>query len=193
MGKYLSIFTLLFFITSCVETVVAGSTFTGVVIAQNKSFADAKSDFLITTQINKEFLANGLKNPLNKIGVTVDEQRLLLTGLVDDADLVRKANEIAWKVVGVKEVIDEIQINENKLPINNFINYFKDVAITAQIGSKALLDKKVSSLNFEVITINKVVYLIGTVKNAGEINFINDIAAKTSGVSKVISHIVLAD
>ncbi|MES2677648.1 MAG: BON domain-containing protein [Pseudomonadota bacterium] len=191
MKKYLSILTLIL-TTACVETVVVGATATGVVIAQDKSIVDTKDDLLITTQIDQKFIAQGLKNPVNKIGVTVDKQRVLLTGIVDDSNLVKKANEIAWKVSGVKEVIDEIQVKENKSLADNFVNYFKDVAITAQISSKALLDKNIASVNFEVVTINKVVYLIGTAQNSNEIKALSDIAAKTVGVKKVISHIILA-
>ena len=191
MKKYLAI-TLLIFTTSCVETVVVGTAATGVIIAQDKSMADTKNDILITAQIDQKFIVSGLKNPTNKIGVTVEGQRVLLTGMVDDSKLVKKANDLAWKVSGVKEVIDEIQFIENKSLVDNFTNYFRDAAITAQIGTKALLDKNISSVNFEVVTMNKIVYLIGTAQNVGEIKAISDIAAKTAGVNKVISHIILA-
>ena len=191
MKKYLAI-ALLIFITSCVETVVIGTATTAIIIVQNKSITDTKNDLLITAQIDKKFLANGLKNPDNKIGVTVEGQRVLLTGVVDDDKMVKKANDLAWKVSGVMEVIDEIQVIENKSLISNFTNYFRDVLITAQIRTKAALDKNISSVNFEVITVNKIVYLIGTAQNAGEIKAIGDISAKTIWVDKVISHIILA-
>lgn len=192
MKKYLSLIVLLIFISSCVETVVVGAATTGVLVAQDKSVSDTKNDILITIKIDQKFISNGLKNPTNKIGVTVDNQRVMLTGIVDDDSLVAKANKIAWEVGGVKEVIDEIQVKRNKSLANNFINYFKDTAITAQIGSKALLNSEISSVNFEVVTINNIVYLIGTAQKSSEIKAISDIAAKVSGVNKVISHINLA-
>lgn len=192
MKKYLSLIVLLIFTASCVETVVVGAATTGVLVAQDKSVSDTKDDILITIKIDQKFISNGLKNPTNKIGVTVDNQRVMLTGIVDDDSLVAKANKIAWEVGGVKEVIDEIQVKRNKSLANNFINYFKDTAITAQIGSKALLNSEISSVNFEVVTINNIVYLIGTAQKSSEIKAISDIAAKVSGVNKVISHINLA-
>lgn len=192
MKKYLSLIVLLIFAASCVETVVVGAATTGVLVAQDKSVSDTKDDILITIKIDQKFISNGLKNPTNKIGVTVDNQRVMLTGIVDDDSLVAKANKIAWEVGGVKEVIDEIQVKRNKSLANNFINYFKDTAITAQIGSKALLNSEISSVNFEVVTINNIVYLIGTAQKSSEIKAISDIAAKVSGVNKVISHINLA-
>jgi osmotically-inducible protein OsmY len=53
------------------------------------------------------------------------------------------------------------------------------------------MNKKIASINFDVVTINRVVYLIGVAKNEREIRELTNIAAKIIGVRKVISHIVL--
>jgi osmotically-inducible protein OsmY len=188
--KYFAVL-LLFLITSCVETLVLGAAAGGVFATQNKSFGDAGNDVLINTKIDKSFIANGLKNPKNKIGVTVDEQRVLLTGVVDKPQISKKAVQIAWKTKGVKEVIDEIQIINKKSSGKSFVDYFKDSSITTQINSKALLNENVSTIDFDVITVNQIVYLIGSAKSRKEIQEIIEIAATTAGVRKVISHIVL--
>ena len=190
MKKYLSILALLFFTTSCVETVVVGALATGVAMKQEKSTVNTKNDLLITAKLDKQFIESGLKDLFNKVGVTVSEQRVLLTGTVDNAKVAKKANELAWKVDGVKEVIDEIQIQEkHKVVSDSLIAYVKDASITAQISSKILLNKNISSINFRIITINKIVYLIGIAKNQDEISTISDVAARTVGVEKVINHI----
>ncbi|MFT6105843.1 MAG: osmotically-inducible protein OsmY [Rickettsiales bacterium] len=188
--KYLAII-LLFLTTSCIETLFVGAAATVIVVAQEKQPSETASDIWITTQIDQKFLFAGLKNPANKIGVTVDKQRVLLTGIVDSKRMVKKANSLSWRVPGVKEVIDEIQVYSKKSTIRNFLNYFKDASITAQIGTKALMSKDIASINFEVVTINKVVYLIGSAKNEREIRYLTEIAAKVIGVRKVISHISL--
>jgi osmotically-inducible protein OsmY len=188
MKKYLLI-TTLFLTNACVETVVVGAAATGVVVSQEKSIDDTRNDLIIETKIQGQFAKEGLKTPTNSIGVTVDEQRVLLTGFVDDEKMISKASELAWKVPGVKEVIDEIQFNENKTFLGTTANYFSDVAITTQISSKLLFDKKIASANFEVITVNRIVYLIGVARSKSEISIANDIAAKTPGVKKVISHV----
>jgi hypothetical protein len=171
--------------------VVSGFFVAGVIINQDKSANDTKADFLIASHINTKFIGQGLKNPTNKIGVTVDRQRVLLTGIVSDANVGQKANEIAWEVDGVKEVIDEIQVNDSKTIFGNLIHYFADVSTTSRIVYKALINKNIHSINFEVVTINKVVYLIGTSRSASEIKEISELASKTTGVSKVINHIIL--
>jgi osmotically-inducible protein OsmY len=188
--KYILI-TTLFLTTSCVETVVIGAASTGVVLTQEKSVKDTKDDLMIEAKIDQKFIEAGLKNPANKIGVTVDEQRVLLTGAVDDEKMISKANDIAWKVKGVKEVIDEIQFNQKKTAFGAIGNYFADSAITVQINSKFVFDKRITAANFEVITINKIVYLFGVAKSQREMSAANEIAAKIVGVKKVISHIRL--
>lgn len=190
MKKFFIVF-VLFLTSSCIETIVAGTAVTGVVMAQDKPVEDTKDDVILTAKIDAEFLQAGLKDPRNKVGVTVDRKRVLLTGLVENANIAKVANEITWKVDGVKEVIDEIQIEPNKPRTKNFVEYFRDAAITTQLNSKALVAKDVPSLDVEAVTVNGVVYLIGVAKNEDQIRNITDIAAKISGVKKVISHIVL--
>ncbi|MFT5703265.1 MAG: osmotically-inducible protein OsmY [Rickettsiales bacterium] len=194
MKKYLSIYlaiALLTFTTSCVETIVAGAAGSAILANQDKTVKNTTKDIVISTKIDSYFIAKGLKSPTNKIGVSVDNQRVLLTGIVNDENLVKKANEIAWETTGVKEVIDEIQVYKNKSLARNFFNYFTDTSITARISSKALFNNKISTLNIDVTTINTVVYLFGTAKSKNEIKEISNIAANTIGVQKVISHIVL--
>ena len=189
MKKYFPIF-LLVVLSSCVETFAIGAlATTGTFIYRDKTINNTKKDIVIETEIDKEFIKNGLKKPTNKIGVSVDEQRVMLTGAVDNEKIISKANDIAWNVKGVKEVIDEIQFDENKSFVNSFGNYFVDSKITTQIKLQALFESKISSNNLEVITINRVVYLIGSVKTKSEAKRINELAAKTAGVKKVISHI----
>ena len=191
MKKY-SIILSLFLITSCVETVLVSTVATGIVVTRNKSINDTKKDIIIAAKIDQQFIKNGLKSPANKIGVTVNEQRVLLTGLVDDTNIIKKANELSWKVSGVKEVIDEIQSSKKKNFFNMFGGYIIDSSITAQIKTKMLFDSNITNPNFTIITINRICYAIGIAKNNKELKSVNDIIAKTTGVKKVISHIILS-
>lgn len=184
---------LVIFLTSCVETVIVGGVATGTVIAREKTINDTVDDLTIEAKIIKDFTVEGLKNPINQVNVAVNKQRVLLTGVVDDANIVKKADEISWKVKGVKEVIDEIQVVDSKSFVGGFSNYFRDSSITAQISSRMLLNKHISTINIKVITVNQIVYLIGIAKNQTEIELANKVAAKTLGVKKVINHIILSN
>ena len=179
------------FLSSCIETVAIGALSTAVVASREKSLKDTKDDTLIEAAIDLKFVNHGLKKPTDKIGVTVNEQRVLLTGIVDDQSISKIAEKLSWEVDGVKEVINEIQIIDKKSSGKNFLSYFPDTAITGQVKSKILFDKNVSYLNISVTTINRVVYLIGVAENQREIKKALELAAKTSGVKKVVSHLIL--
>lgn len=180
-------------ITSCVETVIVGGAATGVVVAREKSVVDTKDDILINSTINKEFLSQNVEGNGNSFGVIVNEGRVLLTGVANDAKKAKKAVDICWSVQGVSEVIDEIQMIKERSPMDNFNGFFSDAAITIEVETKLTFAKNVSSLNYKTTTVNGVVYIIGTGKNSFEIKKVADIASKVGGVKKVVSHVILAN
>ncbi len=193
MKKNLSLLIILLLINSCVEFVAVGSVVTGNLAVREKSLSDSKDDFLITSKIIKEFTLKGLKKPNDSINITVNEKRVLLTGITSNEDLAKKASDLCWKVKGVKEVIDEIQIAPKKGILKSMARYSIDTVITAKTELKMFLNNDISSSNYKVTTVNKVVYLIGVAKDESEITRVANLAAKIQGVSKVISHIILKD
>ena len=183
----------LFFATSCVETVVVGSTVGGALIVREKTIADTKDDVVIATKMGTSFIQNGLKNPGNSIDITVNERRVLLTGIARDQEKAKLAVKLAWKVAGVKEVIDEIQLSdEEHLKPKDFSSSTYDYYLTLSVETK-LLFSSVSSINFKITTVAKTVYLFGIADNEAEMQRAISIAAKTRGVKKVVNHVILAD
>jgi osmotically-inducible protein OsmY len=184
---------LVFFATSCVETVVVGSVATGVLITREKSISKTSSDIAIATNLGSKFIVNGLKNPGNSVDITVNEGRVLLTGIVRKPENAKLAQTLAWKVSGVKEVIDEIQFHEDEFYAKDFSSGAVDYVITGEIESKLLVAKGVSSMNFQVTTVGKVVYLLGVAQDDFEMQKVLAVAAKVRGVKEVVNHIILAN
>lgn len=181
----------LFFLTSCVETVILAGGATGALVVRDKSLQDTQKDIVISTSIATRFIEHGLKNPGNSIDVTVNEGRVLLTGIARDPDKATRASELAWKVKGVKEVIDEIQLDsDGKLNAKDFTNSFGDYLISWQIESKLFFTKRVTSVNYQVTTVNRTVYLLGISYSNDELNKVLEIASKVKGVKKVVNHII---
>lgn len=196
LKKFSTILTLfiLFTATSCVETVVVGSLATGTVMVRDKSFVNTKKDIVISTKVASEFLGNGLKNFGNSVDVTVNEGRVLLTGIVRNSEKAKLASELAWKVAGVKEVIDEIQVKyDKKVRFKDYTTAFYDYTITTAIESKMLFDKKILTLNYQTTTVAGTVYLLGVAQDEIEKRKVLSLAAKVRGVKKVVDHIILAD
>ena len=193
--KFFLLFSLLFNI-ACVETVALGTVVTGVVVSRDKNIEQSKNDALISTKIYFSLLENMLRGIDSNIKATVSENRVLLTGATKDSDNAKKAYNIAWKIDGVEEVIDEINLEEpRKNSVGFFVDEFNqsmiDSFITTKIRVKMLADRKIFSANYHVITSNQVVYLIGLAQNDLELKQVFKRVAKTYGVKKVVNHVIL--
>ena len=185
---------MLFSLTSCVETIVI-STGVGAGLAyREKTIDDARSDIKIATKIGLKFISNGLKTPKNSIDITVNEARVMLTGIARDPAKAKLAQELCWQIKGVNEVIDEIQISEDgKFKFSDIGSAFYDYLITAEIETKFALAKDLRTLNYQITTVNNEVYLLGVAIDEKEKNRAVYIASKVNGVNKVVNHIILAN
>ncbi len=183
---------LLTFLTSCVETVVVGSVAAGVVVTREKSVSSTQKDVRISAAIVTEFVKNGLKNPGNFVDVMVNEGRVLLTGSVADPQKAKLAQVLAWNVAGVKEVIDEVQLNaEAWIKLEDVSNIFTDHAITAEAETKLFFERHVSSRNYKITTSNRVTYLLGVASSNEEVERALAVISKIRGVEKVVNHVIL--
>ncbi len=182
---------LLLFSTACVETIVVGSVATGMIATREKNLSHTRSDILISTKLGTKFLENGLKNPGNSVDVTVNEGRVLLTGIVRYEEKAKIASELAWKVLGVKEVIDEIQLRDD-FHAKDISRAFRDYSISLEIESKLLIARKISSANYQVTTVGKTVYLLGVASDSAEMQKVLSISSQVRGVEKVVNHVILA-
>ena len=190
----LAAFLLPIFLCCCVETVVIGSVATGAITTREKSFVDTKNDNRIAFKLGLEFLKNGLKNPGNSVDITVDEGRVLLTGILRNPQNAKLAQELAWKVEGVNEVIDEIQpYFDETIRSKDLKIAIQDYLITAEIEARLLLNRDVRSLNYHVSTVNKITYLFGVSQNKKEMDLAIAIASVVRGVDKVVNHLILVD
>jgi len=193
MKKFIAALSLLLITTSCVETVVVGSFATVSVVTREKTISATADDVYIAAQIDKNFLTNGLKGFSNSVGVSINEGRVLLTGIIRDADKGRAAVEIAWKTAGVKEVIDEIEVSKDGIKMRDFSGIISDSYITSLIKTKLFFHQQIFPANYKVTTFNNVVYLIGVYKTEADLKELLRIVSKTQGVKKVVNYVISAD
>lgn len=176
-------------LSACTTGPVVGAAATaGVTIAQERSAGSAIDDGVIAFTIN-ERLFNFHVDLFQAVGVEVYEGRVLLTGGVPRPDDRIEAVRIAWLADGVTEVLNEIQVTDQ----GGIVNYARDVWITTQLRSKLLLDKEVHAINYNVETVNGVVYLIGIAQDQGELERVTNHARTIGNVIKVVSHARLKD
>lgn len=181
-------------LTSCVETVVFGTVASAVIVTREKTLKNTFSDVKIAAQIDSYLLKNQMKTPLSSVDVMVNEGRVLLTGNLSDFEKAKKANEIAWSVGGVKEVIDEINlIDEKNFKLNKITKTFGDYLITSHIKSRLFFARGIYSRNYKITTIAGKVYILGVTHNKGEISRMLKIVSTTRGVKEVVNHALFID
>ena len=84
---------------------------TMVIAEDDRTAGEVIDDATIKIKITTKFLASEQKLFLN-IDSTVIEGRVLLTGIVQDQETRIEAVRKVWEVVGVQEVINEIQVGQ---------------------------------------------------------------------------------
>lgn len=182
------IFTLisaLFLVNACQTAAISAVTGAGYIAAQDRGTHSALSDASIGTQISKKYFDKDINNLYHDIDIDVFEGRVLLTGSVDEPKYKHQAEEIAQQVAGVTRVINELQVAGAQDPIS----YAEDAWITSSLKGKLLVDKNVRSINYNIDTVNSVVYLFGIAQSQSELDQVTDIASRIKGVKQVVSHV----
>lgn len=192
--KILSAVIILTLSTSCVETVLVASATTGTLLMREKTFADTRHDAGIASKLAVNFIEKGLKSPNNSVDIMVNEGRVLLTGIIRDHKKARLASQLAWRIRGVKEVIDEIKLSEDKhLRPRDISNASVDYVLTAEIEGRLFFKRRISSVNYKITTVNGTVYLIGIAANERELRRVLSLISKVRGVKQIINHAILSD
>ncbi len=120
---------------------------------------------------------------------TVYDGRLLITGIVPNADWKEAAERRARAVDGVKEVYNEVQVGQP----TNLAQDARDNVASNTLRAQLLGDSQVRSSNFTVHTLNGVVYIIGYARNGAERDRVVSYARNLSNVSRVVAFIRVGD
>jgi len=177
----LSIFVIIL-LNSCLAVNVTTSS------VKEKGIKEAISDGMIDASINKEFLNHNVNMFIN-VEIEVVEGRVLLTGSVKKPKHRLDAVKLAWKILGVREVINEIDVTKK----GGIKQYITDVKIKTQIRYKVITDKEISSINYNFEVVNGNLYIIGISNNKKELKKVVKHANNIKGVLKVVSHAIMKD
>jgi osmotically-inducible protein OsmY len=177
------ILTSLLALNGCVAPfVVGGAAAAGMIATREKGIGGTVSDSNICSKV-KANLYNFNADLHAKVSVSVQNQEVLLTGVVQDPTWSSIAEELAKKVGDVKAVHNNIE-TEGEESIGSMS---KDGWITTRIKSSLLFEDDLYSLNYTIETSNGIVYLTGVGQNEAEINKVVEIARNVSGVRKVVN------
>ncbi len=183
----LSCVPLAFSVSGCTALAVTTGAVVGVSAAQEGGIASAVSDARIQIAINDLWLKYDM-DTFGKLDLTINQGRVLITGIVQDPDKRVEAVRLAWQPRGVKQVINEIRIAES----DGILGFARDAWITGRLRAKIALDRDVPSLNYSIDTVQGTVYLMGVAHGKEELAHVTESARTISGVQQVVSYVKLA-
>ena len=175
--------------SGCVETVLGGAATVGVAATEDRGMGGAAADLRIHADINEKWLQASM-DMLQKVDLTVQEGRVHLTGTVPTPEMRLNAVKLVWQVEGVRQVIDDIEVGEDKGTAGS---YARDVWISTQLRTKILFDGDVRSQNYSVETVEGTVYLMGVAQSQKELDRVTDHARNLSYVKRVVSYVRIKD
>lgn len=164
--------------------IIGGGAAAGMIATREKGIGGTASDASIASKV-KSNLYNFNADLHAKVSVSVQNQEVLLTGVVQDPNWASEAEKLAKSVEGVKNVINNIETSGEE----SLGSVSQDGWITTRIKSSLMFEPDVYSLNYTVETCNGVVYLTGVGQNETEINRVVEIARNVSGVKKVVNYV----
>jgi len=169
--------------SGCVSLAVGAGATAGSAAMQERGFATAVDDTVIRAKITAAYLNGGVDFKL--ISIEVHQGRVLLTGTTPRAADRVNAVRLAWRVDGVKSVINEVSIENG----GDILDLARDKWVTAQLRLRITFDGKVKAINYAIDTVNGTVYLMGIAQNSDELDRVRNHARALDYVRRVISHV----
>lgn len=157
-------------------------------VMQERSTMNALNDNVIEVELANALL-NHSRQLFGDVGVKVVEGRVVLTGTVPTREDKVAATRIAWETEGVTDVADELTVGEG----GGVGDYLRDARISNTLRIALLRDGKVRSGNYNVETVDGVVYLTGLARSKSELERVAWRARRVEGVERVVSHVLTID
>ncbi|MDC0954057.1 BON domain-containing protein [Pelagibacteraceae bacterium] len=164
MKKIVSILFILLALSGCVGVSSQGVLGTGVSVYLDPRTLGTQIDdsimqksFLIrVSQIDKKYVLS--------VSSKVVDGHIYLTGTVDSVDEKILLTKIAWKTEGARSVKNNIKVKD-KFSLKNSA---KDLLITSQLKVALLSNKQVSMANYQINTVNQIIFIFGIAKSESE-------------------------
>ena len=180
---------LLLFITSCVGTSSQGIFGTGVSVALDpRSIGTQIDDNIMQKNLSSRLLLKDKKYVLS-INTKVLDGRIFITGKVEDPEEKLQITKMAWETNGVRSVKNNIIIKEEF----NFKQSAKDLLITSQLRTAMIVNKKIKSINYNIDTYKKKIYIYGIAQDKDEMKQVIQEAKSILDVDKVVASILLVE
>jgi osmotically-inducible protein OsmY len=179
----------LVFITGCVGYSSTGVLGTGVSIALDPRSLGTQIDDSIMQQNLRARLISADKSYIISVKTKILDGRIFLTGKVNSVEDKLKITKLAWEIKGARSVNNDLQIKEKF----DFKRSAKDLLITSQLRAAIIGNKKIKSVNYNIDTYKKIIYVYGIAQNKIERDEVTKEAKQILDVEDVITSIFLVD
>ena len=154
--------------------------------SKEKGIGTSFSDTIIHTKIsNKIFKYN--PDIIAETKVFVNDGAVLITGKVKTPQDKIELTKVTWKIKGVKEVNNEIQVTD----VTSIKNIARDIASMAEIRARIMTEKRINSLNFSIDVINDKAYIVGIAESKEEMKLVMDQASSARFIKEVFNYIIV--
>ena len=177
------------FISGCVGYSSTGVLGTGVSIAIDPRTIGTQIDDSIMQKNLRAKLILTDKGYLLNVKTKVLDGRIFITGKVNTVEEKLKITKLAWEIKGARSVKNDLKIKEKF----NFSQTAKDVLITSQLRAALITNKKIKSVNYDIDTYKKVIYIYGISQDKDERTEVINEAKKVLDVENVITSIFLVE
>ena len=176
-------------VSSCVGTASTGVFGTGVSIAIDPRTIGTQIDDSIMQKNLSAKLINMNTNYILSVKTKVLDGRIFITGKVDSVEEKLKITKLGWEIKGARSVKNDLQIKAKF----NFQQAAKDILITSQLRAAMISNKKIKSVNYNIDTYKKKIYVYGISKDEEERAEVINEAKQILDVEDVISSILLIE
>ena len=176
-------------ISGCVGYSSTGVLGTGVSIALDPRSLGTQIDDSIMQQNLRARLLSKDKSYIISVKTKILDGRIFLTGKVNSVEDKLRITKLAWEIKGARSVNNDLQIKEKF----NFKRSAKDLLITSQLRAALIGSKKIKSVNYNIDTYKKKIYVYGIAQNKNERGEVIKEAKQILDVEDVITSIFLVD
>ena len=176
-------------LSGCVGYSSTGVFGTGVSIALDPRTIGTQIDDSIMQKNLSAKLLNVNTDYLLSVKAKVLDGRIFITGKVDSIEEKFKITKLAWEIKGARSVKNDLRIKEKF----NFKQSAKDVLITSQLRVAMITSKKIKSVNYNIDTYKKKIYVYGIAQNEEERAEVINEAKQILDVEDVIASIFLVE
>ena len=176
-------------LSGCVGYSSTGVLGTGVSIALDPRSLGTQIDDSLMQQNLRARLLSADKSYIISVKTKILDGRIFLTGKVNSVEDKLKITKIAWEIKGARSVNNDLQIKEKFA----FKRSAKDLLITSQLRVALITSKKIKSVNYNIDTYKKKIYVYGIAQNKTERDEVIKEAKLILDVEDVVTSIFLVD